>query len=637
MIDLGHVDDVLRAHHEETGLRRQLWERMAKVADSRVWDVVGAPKQTPVKVTVNTLRPFLDRMVSQLYIRTPKHVVAPPRVRSLSKRGGRLTEEQAAGVAVALDEWVQRADVQLTEDAALRMALAFDGAAFRLGFDRERKDHALNQVWVVPVPPWEAGWDPLATDPETATYRFHLRWEKLEVAERMLGGEGEGKSDLCERLKAHARPMQDFLDEGQASTRQRPALHVLMLDWWSLCERGEEEILTVPCSWSDGRGAPSVLREFLTVEPDGRVAGSPLPYRLPDGRPLHLLIPIVLASSIGYPMRAVGVARTPFDESVEKSRLHSIVSSAVYRDLARQLAFDQGRANLSEETIQKLQNPLDNEIVDVQTVDGKPLNVAMGDLFKPISFGPLSDTLDKARYWLGVASAESSALSTVGQGKSEDLKYASATTIDALTRGDAAASSAIQERMRMVLGMVSSTALAIAGREARAGLSVLVDTDEVELPAPVLRAPWLVSVRDPSVAEAERLGRQGQTMQASDLLVKLAELASSPNPEVPAQVRMLAQRLHDVVVDVHRLPDTVRWSALQKRPTESAEDAKKMLEADAAKQAAAAAPSAPAAPAPAGPPPEGAPPVDASTDAILEGLRMLSPEQVRQLQLARKG
>lgn len=619
-IRLDIVDAHLKAHHDRTAERRALWEQMASVADGRAWDdgVVKPPRSTPVRVTVNTLRPFLDRMVAQLFVRMPKHVVKRPKVRSLSRRGGRLEERDAEAVGVALDEWVERAEVQGVEDAALRMALLFDGAAIRLGYDPARKDHALNRVWVAPVPPWEALWDPLATSASTGTYKAHLRWETLETVEELLTGgiEDEAAEEVvCERLRKLARAIPDELT--RRNDTDHPAQHVLLLDYWSLCERGEERQLTVPCAYGEG-GVPTVAREFLPPDQQVEAEGLAVPYVWPDGRPAVPLVPLILAGSTGYPMRATGVARTAHDESVEKTRLHSMVSSAVYRDFARQVAYDAGKHNLSEATCNALRNPLDHEVVPIETVEGKPLGSNVGEVFAPIQFPELSQTLDKARFWLGAASSESTPLSTLGQGRTEDLKYASATTIDALSRGDAASSSSVQERMRTALGQVSALALRIAAQEGGPGLAVTVGDDEVELPVAKLRAAWLVSVRDPAVAESERLGRNQQAQAAVSLILELLDIATSADPAVTEPRKVAAQRSIDMVVDAFRLPEGLRWGALQQAKPKREQAAELLAPAPA--------------PAPAAPPA----PAGMSDADLLAGLQSLGVDNINALLAAGK-
>lgn len=552
MVEDSEINDILLGTYNRWDQQRMLLRYMRSAADHRLWEDANRwsarfgtgtdPKDPfPVRVQVNTLRPWLTRQVAGLYLRAPAPEVKAPTIMSSTSRG-RLRQEDAEAVQHAAKEWLGRVNVQTQNEQALEMASLFPGAALKIGYDKSRKGSGVDRVWLNVIPPWEALWDERATELQQQRYRGHLRWETKAEAERSLG---------VELKDIPTYSIADYLVDGIGTNRgdigraSRGKGYVQVLDWYDY----EEETFTV--FLVDGGGGVPTLRRVEGVET------KPMPYDWPDGTPLVPIEPVILANTVGFPMAPFALGKAVYEETCEKSLLMTILVNAYRRDAARVILYlkEQG---LEQDVVTKIANAFDTEFVGVAPEQVTDLS----KLLYPLTMPKIADTLEQAREWLSLSAAEQSAISDIGRGRSESTKYASATTVQELSSGDAAATSAPAERMRLVLARVTAAMLRIVGLEG-AGLKIVRGNETVTLTPEKLRAAWVVKIEDAAAAANARAGRAANLMSAIPVWAQAVATASSPDPAIADEVKVANERMADLVADTFEWPDNMRMHALR--------------------------------------------------------------------------
>jgi hypothetical protein len=632
MHSVDEIKDILDGHFQRFENDRTLFRELRAAADNRLWSqdgpfgrsssfgskLQGYTDRLPIKVQVNTLRPYLEREKASLYRHQPRVTVKRPTILSSSSRRAKGDETEAKALAEFGTTFLRAERMRRTLEDAHEQALLYPGCALKIGWDEGKKGSPLARLWVQVVQRWDAGWDERVTDPDQQRYRFHLRWERLDLATKRCPG-------LATKRIEQTRPVGDYLAEGVpvaegVSDRTRANGYVQLVEWWDL-EAGEVQVFVV-----DG----------TSVEACGSTP-QPIRYRFPDGSPLVQLIPVVLANTVGLPMQATTLALPAFHETVEKSLITSHVVCAMRRSLSRVALYDLGRKN-RKDAIGQISDAGDLELVGVEDVD------SLDNVVRFVEWPDVSPILDKAYRYVGLLAAESSSQSALGRGQTQGLEYAAATTAQVLAQGDAAAKALPAERMAGYMAELVRCAFAILATE-RAGLSIEYGGEVRTISPSKLAQEWEIGLDGTAAAAARQAEQRAGLLQAVPLLTAAVTTAATekmpPGPdgkeqEIPGPIRVASQRIVDLFVDAFELPDQMRWRDLiGAEPDYEDEEEDEEEDDDKRELAQSMLPPAPAAPmAPAGPAPVAAPMVDPEVEALAASF---SDEELAAMQAALEG
>lgn len=564
------ITDIVRGHFQLLEPDRRTFYQMREAANHRLWSPTG-PMLTagsmwlpsgiqgnalPIRLQVNTLRPYLERSVGLLYKRQPRATVTrPPIVSARSNR--KLSQEMADALSEVATVLIRGSSFRAHMENALEQGVLMPGCAIKLGYDEDSTAEPIERVWLEVVERWDAVWDERATTCEQQRYRGHLRWARLECAKEQLPG--------LEVDASGTYPIADYLQNGwqEVAEKDRAAGYVRVLDWYDL-ESGEWQVF----HWcgDTAKACGSTPQVF--------------PYSWPNGKPLVPLFPVILSNSVGQPMRPVSRALPVLQETIEKSLILSIVVNAMRRDTARVLLFLKSKG-IPNATIDRIMNAWDTEAVGIEGDDLGPL----AQLFHVLQLPEISGTLDKAQRYVSMGAGESSPMSALGRGQTSGLEYAAATTAQSLAQGDASAASVPAERMSAHMADIVKGVFAILAAHSQ-GLKLSVGGQVVTVPVDVLRQNWQVAIDDAATEAAKRAGVRAEILQAAPLYMQAVAMASTgmgaDGKEVPSQQRVAAQNLVDFLAEFFDLPDRMRWKAIvDTEPDVEAEDEAADLAEDA--------------------------------------------------------
>lgn len=628
MHDITEISDILKGDFQRKEQERLLFLQIREAANNDLWSMagpfspLGVCKDTgglslPIRVQVNTLRPWLEREKGSLYQHLPRVKVSRPTITS-SRGKQKLTTSDADVLSEVATEWLRTRSLRAALENAAEQARLMPGCALKICFEKKKTTSPMSKLWVEVVSRWDAGWDERVDHECLSRYRYHLRWERLRDAKELF-------PDLASVEVPATNAVGDYLANGTSreSDPNRAKGYIQVLEWWDL----EDEQV-----------------QLFVVGADNAVdaAGSKpfdIPYRCPDGSPLIQLIPLVLMSSVGQPMKAIPQALPYFYETCQKSYMTSLVMGALRRDFSRSILYrEDDKDGLTKAVAQKVASSGDLELIGV---DAKRLAGPLSDLYHAVQFPPISGTLDKGYQYMSMLSAESSATSAIGRGQAAGKGYASATEAQALAAGDAQVASLPAARMAGYMADLVRAAFVILGRE-REGLRVEVPGGKTETISPEkLLQEWQIELDDAAAKAAREAERRAALVQVGPIYqaaVTVASTATVPSPpgtppvEIPESIRVAGERMVDLLVEAFQLGDDMRWKALLEKEA----DVDEKPEDDTAKMAEQlAGPPGPPAPPMAPPMPPEEPPVEelpVEDPAVQKMATTMSPEELAQVE-----
>lgn len=543
----GHFQRMEEVRHTHREIREacsdRLWSRLGPFGDRGSILRVANTEQMPVRVQVNTVRPFLEREKASLYRHQPRVVVKRPTIRSSqSRRDWREDDAKALsefGTAFLQQEWMRR----VFEDA-LEQGIMTPGCALKIGWDAEKKGSPLSRLWVQAVQRWDVGWDERVRDVQQQRYRFHLRWERLDRAAALC-------PDLRNRTIERTSAVRDYLVDGVSAEpgdgvgEGRARGYVQLVEWWDL-EAEEVQVFVVDGTSVDACGSkPEKLR-----------------YRYPDGSPIIQIIPVVLQNVVGQPMEATTAVMPAFHESCEKSLMATYVVNAMRRSLSRVAMYDKSIPGLKDD-IKRLAVAGDLEFIGLEGAVPK-------DAVHILEWPDVSPMLDKAYRYMGLLAAESSSQSSLGRGQTTGIEYASATAAQALAQGDAAAKALPAERMAGYMAEVVRCAFGILATE-RVGLAIDVGSEAVTLSPRKLAQEWEIRIEGTAAQATRQAEQRVALLQALPLYQGAVAAAATPSmppgpdgkrEEIPDAIRVAAQHVVDLLVGAFELPEHMRWRGI---------------------------------------------------------------------------
>ena len=544
---LVRIGRIVRRHMTDMDEERAVLARVRDVADHKLWrpqgtsvmshwlqqtNLSGDSGELAIRRQVNTVRPNLDRTKSALYARAPRLNVKLPVVRS--EKAPKVPVEDLVALSEAATQWARSREVRRVMESAIEEAAGMPGAGLKFTFDEKRA--GLHAVRIEVVTRWNIGWDVDAPCEDEESYRFHLRWVRIDQAKKLCPGLDPERD---------GRPIADWLTDGFAKSTEegKTSDHVLIVEWWDLLEGTVQNLVVLDDS----------VGEFGSQS-------APIPYKWPDGRPIIQIVPVILANSLGKERQPVSMALAWMEESCEKSYSLSAVLTMMRRDLARKLLVD---GALDEAAVNKLLSPRDMEVVKITRPQGE-MPRPLRDLVHALELPSMSASIDKAAQYLGAAAADNSTMSSLGRGQIAGLEYASGTAASALMSGDAAAASLPAERMGEYLTEIARAGLAILAQK-QVGFVVTVAGKDHRVTPERLALEWEVVLDDAAVRRAQREAASTKLVQLLPLYnAAIAQATTSvgqDGKEIPKEARLAAQRIVDHIVDTLELPDSMRWES----------------------------------------------------------------------------
>ena len=135
------------------------------------WSPMGGPPKesdlAPIKIAINDIRPWAHSFEDSLFYKGLHTSVEPDDV--LLDGEQRVDPKDTLAIRMVLDRILATRNVEARADQAYQMGLMYGAAAFKVGRHPApkarkgaRKRTALDLLWVMAIPPWEAIWDPRA-------------------------------------------------------------------------------------------------------------------------------------------------------------------------------------------------------------------------------------------------------------------------------------------------------------------------------------------------------------------------------------------------------------------------------------------------------------------------------------------
>jgi hypothetical protein len=556
---LERVQKLVRGHDKRMRRDREEmdWHRAAHDgefwAKDNKWNkaLPDLKDKLPVKVEVNLVKPWLQRLKAALFYRNPRCEAILPAVIGPRSRQKVDTKKQQ-GVAAALDEWLGKKDsTQAVVLHAFDMGWMYKGCALKLAFDADRpKGSPLDRIRMRAIPRWEAMWDERATVLADMRYLGHIRYVPIEDALELLEGLAEDTA---------TRSLPDFVAEQRSAMSQddedgRDTAYVRILEFYDFVG-GQQRWFLV------GEGDDGCLTEFPSQD---------IPYTWADGSPAAPIFPVVLEHTPEFPFKAVSPCKAIYENGAERSLLLTVVANAFRRDSARIIFWLKGHG-LDDTTIKKIQNAFDTENIELDIDAGM-----LDKIYKVFDAPDLAKSIDKYAVMLDLARQDQTTQSDLAQGRQG--KYLSATESQILAAGDEQAATEPQARMSACLSRAAELVLRMIAEEAKGGgMQVRVGTEVVRLQRADLGEAWNINIVDSSSTPMKQAQKQGQFVAIHEKLLALATLASEPPPPapgapapppVPPAVRALAAAMLDYAGDLWDLPENMRWSVLSQEETD---------------------------------------------------------------------
>ena len=514
---------------------------------------IGEGDPLPIKMQVNLIEAWVRRQTSAMFMRNPHADVVGPAVVDATRRKI-IGADVLAAVSAVCDDWLRRTEIQEMSTHAMRIALLYPGAAFKVGYDAS-EDHTaepLDRVWLDVLPPWETMWDARARDMRRQRYRGHLRWETVEAASEMMDADLSG---------AALDQLPDYVIEGNTASSDRKGddHYVQILEFYDLIEKTQRWFLVVDAK--EGTSGPRLEEHGLTAKGTPR----PIPYTWGDKRPAVPLQPVVLHNIPEHPLSALAPAVVSEEFGAERSLHQTVLANAFRRDMARVQFYDKTSGMMTPTVLGEVRNAWDRQLVGVDA-NGAPLD----KLFADLPAAQIAPVVQAYQAWLESGYQSSQAASPLANG--DQLKYASATETQALLAGDEAAASEPAARMAQALGRACELMLVILAAEAGT-VSVRRGSRSLTLRKEDLFERWQVTVVDAHSTPMRQAQAQQQFAGIQSQLMELAKLASDPT--TPPFVKAMAEAQMTYIGEEWNLPETMRPAALQHRAEFIAKEAEK--------------------------------------------------------------
>ena len=579
-------------------LRTKMWEEGRPYG----WSYEQVRKKLPVPVEVNRVQPYIEAMVSSMFMRRPRSKVGLPGV--FPVRPGRKPKARETGdqVQAMLDAWLVRATVQQTEMDAYTMAIAYGDAGFRLGCDtddkaRERRPDVLDRVWVEPIPPWELVMDRKAKRGQER-YRGHVSLRLLSQVRRELGASMDD---------VRGEPLRDFVAGGwrgaEDATQRGLDAYVRLLEFYDL---GDDQDAGSQSFWLVGSGG--------TIRPVGD--RMPMPWVYPDGCPAVPIVPVVLTHDPESPMSGIPAVRRIVKLNVEQNLVMSTVLGMARRDAARKVGTARGQ--LDDDAMHALESDDDFAIVTIgqEGADG-PARVA--EAMVPLATPPIPASLPASLGILERGWQQASGLSDNAMGRNLRTNT-SASEARFLAMSDARSASQAQTQMGHAVAALGRLFLTVVREDTldtkSKALQFVHRGATVRLEAESLALPWEVEIADAGATPVGEEARREEFASIQQPLLTLARLAFGGGGQEPVDpaTQIMAGQMLDKMVQDFRLGEEFGRDAIRVKILEVVEQAQKLAaaqpaEAPMAAEIAGPVPTPPAAvPGPPATPPRFVPP-----------------------------
>lgn len=554
------MKEVVAGHLYRIGQKRRTWAEYRSAYKGDFW---GTYKQwtfktgddvLPVRLQVNMLRPLINGLVGNLYYQGPDFNARLPGVfQSKLGRPEKVPHRGAEIIARFAGDWLNRSDLMAQANRCYNLALMYDpGAAFKVGYDDDESVDFSRRIWTVALPPWEVFWDERTNARERCRYMAHCRAESADWIVESFG------EDAIKGLKP--KPLPDVVDEGFEYSgddkNRRDAGYLQVLEWYDLVEG--------KLKWgvAELHGSPETMK-FEIVDEDE------IPYTNADGTPAVPIVPVVLDPVPEYPLMGMSFVDGLYELNREKNLLLSYYASAARRDMARIMLY-LAELGLDQMVVDSIANGKDFEF---KAIPGPlPNGATLATLFHALELPPIPDTVKDMLRLLDVARQESKGTSENQEGRQN--KYTSATEAQLLAQYSESATGQIALRMDEALNRTGELVLAVA--HAHLGKTKLrVDLGEGEtgrLDAELLEWPFILDIKDSSVAPAKEQQKKQEWANAAGLLASWVAVAAGPpldpvtgkpaGPVPPEPVKRMAIESIEHTVGMLGLPESMRWEHL---------------------------------------------------------------------------
>jgi hypothetical protein len=580
------VQKLLLGHHERMKSKRDRWSRYRAALANEFW---SKPKNwpfrvdndtIPIKREVNLMRSLIASLVTALFLQSPRVLAKLPNV--LDAKPGRPTKVPPDGAAIVgrfVDDFLQRSDMRGQVNRTYSLALTYETAAFKIGFDdaAEGVDFA-RRLWFSALPPWEVVLDERVPSREEMRFIGHVRPESVDWIKDNLNAPKE----LIDKLGPRSRP--DYVRDGyhvdEEHDQHRDQSFLLVYEHHDLVE---DRLTFALAEHKDDA--------MLVHELDS----GPLPYRFADGRPASTIQPVILDPMPEHPMEGFSVVDGLYEIAAEMNLMRSYLASACRRELSRVVMYLK-RAGM-EKLIDALKAGRDLEFVELDDAVG-----GLEGLFKALELPPIPQSFHQHMEALEQDRQAGKGTSDLAQGRQG--KYISATEANILSKYSDAQTGLVALNMDEAINRACGIVLAVTRAELEdRDLTLRVDLGKGKfgrLDPKLLSLPWMLDMEDSSAAPAQEQQKKQEWQAAYTQINTMLQIASSPDTmpgpegaEVPTGVtneqRKFNQEAIDYTVSLHDLPDAFRWERLsqagpveeedEEQPTTpSMEKAKAMLE-----------------------------------------------------------
>lgn len=554
--DLDYVTSIVHGHLQAENHRYPEDKRIELAYEGRFWE--GSPfsflqasfertgrSPYPHRIQVNRILGFIEAHLSNLFLRAPRAEAKPPGVLDVRPGRRRKLEGLPELVGAVVDEFMSRADVQMLSRYAYQLALTQGLAGFKLGVDAGDTP-LISRVWLDVLPRGEILYDDRARDWRRQAYVGHMRWELVRRAEQIVGAS-------IERPDMQALP--DVLENPEhtrsSEDRHRVEKYVQVLEFYDLIEEQQRFYIVGPGT------SP-------TVTAIGKVL--PMPYKLPTGRPLVPLVPVVLLNVPRFPLRGIPAVRRVYEANADMNLLLTVLANGMRTDAARIGLFN--KAKTPNEFIDALRSGVD------QTWVGVDKDTDLAALTHVVENPGFSENVHNYWGYLQQIFSDAQGFGDLQGGK--QLKYATAREADIVASAGEQSSSELGSRMAIALGHLSEAYLCMVGEELDGSLSVQRGREAETVTKADLAGVWSVTIKDaastPVKLEKERVAWLQVLPIVQQLVIAASkpappaavapDAAPTPEPDITPQSRKFAQVALDHTVQLFELPEAMMWSAL---------------------------------------------------------------------------
>lgn len=568
------VAAIWREHERWCEERRPDWQlarscyRTKMWAEGRPygWDEATVRKKIPVPIEVNRVLPFMEAMVSSMFMRRPRSRVQLPGV--FPVKAGRKPKARETGdqVQAMLDAWLVRQNVQQVQMDAYSLALLYGDAGFRAGAesdedDRKERPDVLDRVWCEAIPPWELVMDRKAKRGQER-YRGHVSLRLLSCVREDIGDPGDVAGE----------PLRDFLvggwRGGEPSNRGLD-MYVRVLEFYDL---GDEDSEPSQAFYLVGSGG--------SVTPIGERAA--VPWTHPDGCPAVPIVPVVLLHDPEAPLSGIPAVARIVNLNVEQNLTMSVVLSMARRDAARKVGVAEGQ--LDVDAMRALESDDDFAIVIIGQ-EGKDGPVPIEGAVRPLAIPQIPASIPAALGVLERGWSQAAGMSDTAVGKNLRTNT-SAAEARLLAMSDARSASQAQTAMGNSIAALGRLFLSIVradvdGSKAKA-LQFVHRGQTVRLEADSLGLPWEVEIADAGSTPVGDEARREEFASIQQPLLTLGRLAfggigGDPNqPPVDPATQVIAGLMYQKMVEDFRLGEEFNRDAIASKLVEVMQAAQKL-------------------------------------------------------------